>query len=273
MSPIRRSAVLAGVALAVAVGGAAPAAAQNDFNYNVPDLTTPGVSASLLDLNRPATGSSGSSGSSGSTRKPKQPAKPRKPTRAQLRTLRYKPLAARERQVDAQLNAAWKAASPPEMHAALDERFGQGGYRPVLNEVLGALGGSTRDFGDRLGATLVVAWVTHSHDRKPSPDGTPTPLRFTSAQVRGGRAFLKQVRNALALEPRIRRLSDARKQRVADTVGLSVMHVDSAVREFSDADQRMTAARMQDGLNAAMRKAFGVDLRRIKLTSKGFERD
>ncbi len=87
------------------------------------------------------------------------------------------------------------------------------------------------------------------------------------------RAFLKQVRSTLALEPRIRRLSDAREQRVADTVGLSVMHTDSAVRAFSDVDQRMMAAHMQDGLNKAIQQSFGVNLRRIKLTSKGFERD
>lgn len=266
----RRNGPFVAVALVVALGGAPSASAQNDFNYNVPDVTTPGVSSSLLDLNRPSTGSSGSSGSSGSARKPK---KQPKVTRAQLRTLRYKPSAARERQIDAQLNAAWKATSPPAMHPALDERFGQGGYRPVLNEVITRLGGSTRDFGDRLGATLVVAWLAHHHDRKPSTTGAPTPLSFTTAHQRGGRAFLKQVRNSLALEPRIRRLSDARKQRAADTIGLSVVHVDSAVRAFSDADQRMTAAHMQDGLNAAMKKALGVDLRRIKLTGKGFERD
>lgn len=248
-------------ALLVAVS---PATAQSDLSYNVPDLTTPGVSSSLLGLGRPAT----SATPSRSTRKPRRA--PRA-TAKQLRALRFTPTAARTRRIDAQLATAAKATTPVPWHAEVDRFVTEGVYRNGVRQLVRTLGGSTRNVSDHLAATLVLGWVTHEQDRRRRGDG-PTLLRLTDAQVRGGRAFLRQARHALARQPRVRRLSDARKQELAEGPALSVMHVNTVVRSLVDIEQRTDAARLQDALNAAFERTFGVRLRRITLTAKGFSR-
>ncbi|WP_210492671.1 DUF6683 family protein [Patulibacter sp. SYSU D01012] len=262
--PRRRAAAVVAALLALVLAPAA--AAQSDLSYNVPDLTTPSVSSGLLGLNRPPVSSAGSS-SGGSAAKRRPP----RATAKQLRALRFAPNAARTRAIDAEVTAALKGATPATGHAAIDALMGGGEYRGVLDAVTRRLGGSRRNLGDRVGTALVLAWLAHDHDRKPAADDRLS-VRITDAQIRGGRIVLREVRHALARSKAVRRLSDARKQRGSETLGLIVVHVGFMIQALPSVGQAAEAARLQDGLAAQVRRTLGLDLRRLELTRKGFER-
>ena len=161
--------------------------------------------------------SSGKGGSGGSS-KPKK-AKPRKPTKAQLAKLRFKPTAARTEANLPHISAVLLATCPPDRegcpidHATIIanlERDNRVRFRANIREVIR---GSDRNVADAVTTFLVMAWAAQR----------PT-LELTTAQAQGARATAADLRNQLALSAPARRLSDAKKQRLMETLGALAQH-------------------------------------------------
>lgn len=234
--------------VAAALLASAPAAdAQAPFDgaayaFPVPDYVSTLVGTNTLD---PAfTGKRRGGG------KPNRPARVKHATRRQLASLRYAPTTTVTDGVYARvLDQAGPEVDPALLRTQLDAAKAQ--FRDVLHRV----GWHADDLGDMAAFTFLQAYVTWYRNATVPKQGLP---RLRQA-----------VRDNLARQPQVRRLSDARKQEIAELLEL---------RMILFLDQRNDAQAAGDSASVAIARGdvrdwatsvFGVDLNDVRLTARG----
>jgi hypothetical protein len=236
----------AGMALAASLVLVSGARAQAPFDgsayaFPVPDYVSTIVATNTLG---PPAGRSG-------TTKPKKHARPVKhATTRQLRSLRYAPSASVTQSVYQRVvDQVGASVDPATLQAQLVAAKAQ------FRSVLGKLGWSPTDLGDMAAFAFLQGYVTW-RENGVVPKGALGPLR-------------RQVRDDLARQRSVRRLSDARKQVVAEILEL---------RTIFFLDSRNAAAAAGDAAGVAIARAqmrdwiedvYGVDVDDVKLTRHG----
>jgi hypothetical protein len=213
------------------------------YAFPVPDYVSTLVGTNTLD---PAfTNKRGSRG-----HKPKRPARVKHATRAQLATLAYKPSAAVTDGVDALvLDQAGPEVDPTVLRAQLDAARTQ--FRDVLHRV----GWHADDLGDMAAFAFLQAYVTwHSNGTVPEK-GLP---RLRAA-----------VRDNLARQAPVRRLSDARQQQIAEILELRMILFLDQRNDAQVAGDSASVAIARGDVRDWARSVFGVDLNDVRLTARG----
>ena len=131
------------------------------------------------------------------------------------------------------------------------------GMLAKFDALLTQYGYSSHDVADAFTAYLVLSWEVVNGG------GSIGPNRAGIDAVR------RNMRQALARNPRFVAMPDAQKQEMAETFGYLAMIAASTRNEFQRKGDQMSLARLQEGVNHTAQK-MGVDLRTIKLTSQGF---
>jgi hypothetical protein len=236
----------AGMVLAASLVLVCGARAQAPFDgsayaFPVPDYVSTIVATNTLG---PPSGRSG-------TAKPKKRAQPVKhATRRQLRSLRYAPSptvtqSVYQRVVD-QVGAG---VDPATLQGQLEAAKTQ------FRSVLAKLGWSPADLGDMAAFAFLQGYVTW-RENGVVPQGALGPLR-------------RQVRDDLARQRSVRRLSDARKQEIAEILELrTIFFLDSRNDAAAAGDSAgVTIARAQ--MREWIEDVYGVDVDDVKLTRHG----
>lgn len=231
---------LAGVVLS-AVPGAASAACRNVYRA-YPD----GSSALVLVCDSPE-------GSGKSTAKSSPPGA-RQPTPAQYRALRYVPSGAVSAALRDTLTERFAVGPQAEVIRA---EVQSGVYVRDFHEAVREQGWSTRDFGDAYSYAYMLMWLV-VNDRRTVSDEVAAAVR-------------RDLRRRLALDPRVRRADDAAQQAHAERLASYAVLLSSnqnLARQSGDA-QRVADTRRSARLVASDRDQLGVDLSKVRLTSKG----
>ncbi len=126
-------------------------------------------------------------------------------------------------------------------------------FRKVLT---GTVGWSARDVGDVAAFSLVQGYAVVHQD--------------ATLPARGLAALRREVRDNLARQPRVRRLSDARQQEIAETFELRVIFFLDAVNDATAAGDPAASAAVRADVRAWAKRVFGVDVAELRLTSRGF---
>jgi hypothetical protein len=189
-------------------------------------------------------------GRSGPQKYRKHPRPVKHATARQLRSLRYAPSAnvtqsVYQRVVD-QVGAS---VDPATLQAQLDAA------KAEFRSVMGKLGWSPTDLGDMAAFAFLQGYVTW-RENGVAPRGALGPLR-------------RQVRDDLARQRSVRRLSDARKQEIAEILELrTIFFLDSrndAAGAGDSAGVAIARAQMRDWIKGV----YGVDVNDVKLTRHG----
>lgn len=175
------------------------------------------------------------------------------------------------RRPTARQRATLRFAADPAVSAAVDrdfvERFGVPGVDPELvladltalrrtaEDDLRRIGWSTADFGDVAAYGLVVAYGVLT--------GDPIPAAG-AARVRAA------VRDALAAQRSVRRLSDARQQELAETLLLRVAYSVGWINDRVARGDEAGADEVRDSLRRFARDVYGLDPLAVRLTRRGF---
>jgi hypothetical protein len=187
--------------------------------------------------------------------KPARGERPRKATPRQLASLRFEPSEEVTRQNDQAVMALLEPGYDPAAVVAELDRL-----RAVVHDGIGGWKGrwSPSNIADVSAYMLLSSYSVYYE--KPS------------VSERGSLALRGAARNSMALNRRVRRLSDARKQTAAEMLELRTIFRLSDVniaRMGGDATGEQ-AAKAQ--LRAWIKDAFGADLERVRLTRKGLVR-
>lgn len=221
------------------------------------------LSQSVMSNTFNASGKGGSGGSS----KPKKKAKPRKATKAQLAKLRFTPTAARTEANLPQISAVLLATCPPDRegcpidHATIITDLLRDNRVRFRANIRAVIRGSDRNLADAVTTFLVMAWAAQR----------PT-LKLTTAQTQGARATAADLRNQLALSAPARRLSDAKKQRLMETLGAIAQHSLALRHMYLQMGRTDQADKLTRHLRDVADDLTSVDVRDLKLTRKGFAR-
>lgn len=148
------------------------------------------------------------------------------------------------------------ASSDPATAARLRDIFARTPPLTVGTRWLGRYGMTPRNAADAAAAYLSTAWLISRGD-----NGDPS-----RAQITGLRDQLAQ---ALAATPGFVRAGDAVKQEFAHTMLVQAM-VDGAIMSGAARDPARTRA-VADTTVSAVKASFGLDLRALRLTARGFE--
>lgn len=209
--------------------------------------------------------STGGSGGSGGSSKPKRQAKPRKATRAQLAKLRFTPTAARTQTNLPQISAVLLATCPPERtgcpleHASIIAGNLADNNVRFRDNVRTLVRGSERNLADAVATFVVMAWVAQR----------PT-LDMTAAQKQGARATGIELRNQLALNATARRLPEAKKQRLVETLAAIGQHTLALRHAYVQLGHTDEADKLTRYLREVADDLASVDVRDLRLTRKGF---
>lgn len=238
------TAALATLGAAILIVPAARAQTPLDggaYAFPVPDYVGSLVGANSLDAPTPE----------GDGRRSDKPTRrvPR-PTRGQLAALRFVPAPEVTQGVYQRvIDQIGPSVDPAVLAGQLDAAKAQ------LREVMAQVGWSSRDLADVAAFSLVQGYVTWHQETSLSQPAL-TVLR-------------QEVRANLASQRRVRRLSDARQQEIAEILELRVIF-------FLDA--RNDAVALGDSAGAAVARAeirawteaiFGVDVDEVRLTARG----
>jgi hypothetical protein len=190
-------------------------------------------------------------GGTGAT-KPKRAKLPRRPTRRQLATLRFTRTQA---VTDASYAAVLELLDPRVDPAAMTAEFDR--LRALWDTEMGKLTPrlAPDDLADVATYALTLSYAAY-YERRKVPDA-------------GLAAVRRSARADLALNVKVRRSSDARKQEAAEMLALrTILRVSDLNwgRQDQDAEREQTAA---DELRDWVKAAFGLDLDRVKFTRKG----
>lgn len=241
---LRRS--LPWLVAALVAGAVIPAAARaqmpldgSAYAFPVPDYVGGLVGANSLDP--------GLTSHKGSTKK-QRAHRPKPPTRRQLATLRYAPRASVTQDVYARvLEQLGPAVDPAQLTAQLDAA--KANFRAVVKK----LHWSTRDLGDMAAFSFVQSYITWNEIEEVSPRG----LKLLRADVRAN----------LARQAKVRRLSDARQQEIAEILELRVIFFLDQRNDAMRAGESTAVARAE--LREWATSIFGVDVNDVRLTSRG----
>jgi hypothetical protein len=147
------------------------------------------------------------------------------------------------------VDQAGPAVDPATLHAQLDAAKAQ--FRAVLAK----LGWSPNDLGDMAAFVFLQGYVTW-RENGVVPERALAPLR-------------RQVRDDLALSRSVRRLSDARKQEIAEILELrTIFFLDSrndAAAAGDSAGVAIARSQMREWIEAV----YGVDVNDVRLTRQG----
>jgi len=187
----------------------------------------------------------------------KQKSKPKQPTNAQLRALRFTPsdvvsATVRQRMIE-QLAHGEQAEQIRAMIAS-------GELMRQFHSNLRAHGRSTRDVADAYAESYTTLWMI--------VNGRAT-LKGSTAK-----AVHKELRRQLALDPRVRRASDATQQETAEWFGSWTAALAGSmnyVRTLGD-PARVKEYREKVRTTLMAPDLFDTDLAKIRLTSRGIER-
>ncbi|ADB53280.1 DUF6683 family protein [Conexibacter woesei] len=172
---------------------------------------------------------------------------PRRATARQLAALRFTPSAGVTRANDDAVIAKLPSSyDPVRVRAVLAELRAEG------RKVLRANGLRGNDLGDVATFDLMLLYLVYHDLRSDPPRAAVAALR-------------REVRNDIAANPATVRLSDARKQTAAEMIDMK--------RTFLLADWPADALGRSDRraeIRTWVRAAFGVDLRAVRLTARGF---
>lgn len=198
-SPLLRSTLALLAALGLAAVAAPPATAKCVTKWQ-PDFSGQSGGSLVLDcFSTPSVG--GGSGGSKPAKKPRT-----KPTGAELRALRYTPRASVSRKVQAELvrdllpSDPVAAADPQSQRAR--QQIESGDLTRQARSGLRKLKWRTDDLGDHYAQAYIYTWLTVT-----GTDSLPSKT---------DRAVRRQLRDRLALDPKVRRMSDARQQAWAE---------------------------------------------------------
>lgn len=224
------------------------------------------LSQSVMTNTFNATGGSGGSGKKPSSKKPKAP---RKATKRQLATLRFTPTAARTQANAAEISRILLASCPPERegcpldHAGLIAQGLTTGdhWTRYTDNVRTVVRGSERNLADAVSTFVILAWLAQQ----------PT-LDLTAAQKQGARRTAADLRNQMALSAPIRRLSDTRKQRLAETLGSIAQHTLALRHAYTKIPMPDEAEKLTRYLRDVTEELASVDVAQLRLTRTGFAR-
>ena len=237
------------VVAVLAVAALAPAAAQAQtpldgaaYAFPVPDYVGALVGANSLD---PGTSGGG---------KPSRPGKGRqrvpRPTGRQLATLRFRPAAQVTQGVYQRvIDQVGPAVDPAVLTGQLDAA--KASFRGVLDRV----GWSPRDVGDVAAFSLVQGYVTW-HE-------------ITNVPGAGLKAARREVRDNLARQKPVRRLSGARQQEIAEILELRVIFFLDARNDALALDDPAGVAAARAAFRDWTEEVFGVDVADLRLTRRG----
>lgn len=226
-----------------------------------------GQNALAQSTMRNAFGTSGSG--SGSSSRPKPKPKPRKATRAQLRTLGFTPATATTSAHAQAIKDTLVASCPPDRYgcpldhvAIAAQGVDSGDHRVRFRANIRTLvGGTDRNVADGIATFMVVAWLAQR----------PT-LKLTEAQAQGAKRLKADLRNQLALDPEVRRMPDASKQRLVELLGAIAQHSLSLRHAYGQLGQAEEGERLTRHLREVADELTSVDVRDLRLTRKGFVR-
>lgn len=147
-------------------------------------------------------------------------------------------------------------ASPKTDRAKLQALLDSGALQKAFAAVLAKAGLSPTDLADVMTGYLVVAWeLVNAQD--------------TTANAEGYAVARNRMRDSLARNPRVAALSDADKQRIAETLGVLIM-LSAAERDaLKKRGQLDKLPRLQEGVRQSALK-LGVDLGKVAFTRNGF---
>ena len=234
---------------AIALGVATPAHAQCTVRWQPGLFGGPGSTVPVCDQ--------GASAAQPKAKVPTAKQRKRTPTRAQLRTLRFTPRASVSTEVFERLVARFSHEGGPDAVRAELQRVAP---MTQTRRSLKALKFSSRDLGDAYTHAFIVLWTV--------VNGRPV---VPEQAVKGVRADL---RAQLALNPKVRRASDAQQQAAAEWLGSWAAIMASSWNGLvQSGDVAAADAWREQARNlAAERDLFGLDLTEVKLTSRGVAR-
>lgn len=116
-----------------------------------------------------------------------------------------------------------------------------------------------RNLGDVFAAYLVMSWeVVNGADAHAQPAGVDAVRAKSSA--------------ALARDGRVRAMSDADKQRLAETLAYLAMIAVTAQRDLRRSGNTAALEQLRAGVRLSTRKMIGVDVKGLRLTENGLAR-
>jgi len=169
--------------------------------------------------------------------------------------LDYRPDVAVTRSVNARFAEALGQAMPDKRDQIAAE-MDSGTLQTQFSNLLASYGYSSRNVADVMTAYLVIAWeVVHNEDATRSPNGIGSVHR--------------SMQKSLAHSASMRRLTDAQKQELAETLGNLTMLAAIAKNTLVQRGDSAGLATLQDGVRTTTQK-FGIDLKSVQLTDEGF---
>ena len=243
-----RRAMMVGVAALAAVAIAPAAHAQTPLDgdayaFPVPDYVGALVGANSLD---PGTGKR-----NGRADKPKERDKRvKRPTRRQLAALRFQPTPEVTQGVYQRvIDEVGPIIDPMVLTGQLDAA--KAGFR----EVLAGVGWKATDLGDVAAFSLVQGYVTWR--------------RVRNASEAGLKVLRREVRGNLALQRQVRRLSETRKQEIAEMLELRVIFFLDAFDDARLLGDSTGVAIARADMREWTETIFGVDVNEVRLTRRG----
>lgn len=237
----------AGTALAASLVLATGARAQAPFDGSAYAFPVPDYVSTIVATN---TLGQPSSGTGTKSKKKKHPKRVQHATRQQLRALRYAPTSSVTESVYQRVVAqAGPGVDPATLHAQLDAAKAQ--FRAVLAK----LGWSSNDLGDMAAFVFLQGYVTW-RENGVVPEQALAPLR-------------RQVRDDLALSRSVRRLSNARKQEIAEILELRTIFFLDSRNDAAAAGDSAGVAIARSQMREWIESVYGVDVNDVRLTRQG----
>lgn len=233
--------------------GPATASCRSEVRF-IPDLS--GLTGGSLGLVTVCDGPEGAGSKSSATEKKRSA--PKKPTARQVRTLRYVKRASVSARVRDRMIG--RLAHGPDAEA-IRVQIASGDLMRQFDGAIGKLGWRTNDLVDMYEQAYIVMWLAVD------------PVRSTTSK-KVDEAVRRDIRDKLALDAAFRRMSDAEQQELAEWLGSwTVVLAGSLNTITAQGDAARTAAYRQEVRRMVQRRELlGVDMTRVKLTSKGIER-
>lgn len=255
LSPTGRLRALVVAGTVTAALAATPSAAQAIFDgdayaFPVPDYVSGLIGANALQHTYDATtGGSGGSRSGSRRRAAPKPKPPKPPTAAQRATLRFTPTPrVTEKIHDA---VAARAGVERETIVPVFVRVTTE-WRRVMSRTVGW---RPRDLGDTAAFTFLQ---------------TIARYRGNGNFNKSGLALIRRaVRDNLAAQPAVRRLSDARKQEAAESLELRMIFFAADLDALAQHGDSAGVTRVRGELRDWSRAIFGVDVAQVKVTRRG----
>lgn len=186
-------------------------------------------------------------------REPPRKRRVERPTKRQRATLRFQP-APEVTQRIYQGVIDQSGLDPAHVTAQLDAAKAE--FRRVLVE---RVKWRTNDLGDLAAFSLVQAYIVVHDDDGDLPSRGLTWVR-------------REVGNDLALQRSVRRLADARKQEIAESLELRTIFLISNVVGAQMAGDAVAEAQAREAMRLWARDVYDVDVAKLRLTRRGFVR-